>query len=143
MGNTPNKEAAEREYLNNYLNSQKNIIQQQQQQINELSKMSLNQQKFSTQNMTANMYFQQQQKQKQRHINNNINKNDYNSNNNKPNDNKLRITGKPKLNPYKVLGIDKNFDETTLKKAYLRMAMKTHPDKGGSEEQFQLVSLTQ
>ena len=37
---------------------------------------------------------------------------------------------------YKVLGVDRQADDRTLKKAYRREAMKHHPDKGGSEEKF-------
>lgn len=37
---------------------------------------------------------------------------------------------------YKLLGVDRQADERTLKKAYRREAMKHHPDKGGSEEKF-------
>ena len=33
---------------------------------------------------------------------------------------------------YKILGVDRQADERTLKKAYRREAMKHHPDKGGS-----------
>lgn len=39
----------------------------------------------------------------------------------------------------KILGIDGKFDEVSLKKAYRRKAAETHPDKGGSAEDFQLV----
>ena len=46
-----------------------------------------------------------------------------------------------KLNPYKILGIGKNYDEKTLKKAYLKKAMVTHPDRGGSQLEFQQVSI--
>ena len=48
---------------------------------------------------------------------------------------------KPKLDPYRILGIDRNYDETILKKAYLKKALKTHPDRGGSNEEFQKVSI--
>ena len=46
-----------------------------------------------------------------------------------------------KLDPYKILGIQKNYDEQSLKKAYLKAAMKTHPDRGGTPAQFQQVSI--
>jgi ATPase subunit of ABC transporter with duplicated ATPase domains len=37
--------------------------------------------------------------------------------------------------------ISKNYDEHTLKKAYLRAAMKSHPDRGGTQDAFQKVSI--
>jgi curved DNA-binding protein CbpA len=42
---------------------------------------------------------------------------------------------------YKVLGIDRGADDRTLKKAYRQMALKHHPDKGGSEEKFGEVAV--
>jgi len=48
---------------------------------------------------------------------------------------------KPKINPYHELRIGENYDESTLKKAYLSRAMETHPDRGGSKEEFQKVTV--
>jgi len=45
------------------------------------------------------------------------------------------------LNPYEILGIHKNFTLDELKDKYKRVAKKAHPDRGGSEELFTLVSL--
>ena len=42
-------------------------------------------------------------------------------------------------NPYKVLGVDVSATIIEIKKAFRRMSMKTHPDKGGSNEEFQEV----
>merc|ERR1712166_94916 len=45
------------------------------------------------------------------------------------------------LDPYQILGLPKQYDETMLKKAYLKKAMKTHPDRGGTPQLFQQVSI--
>ena len=37
---------------------------------------------------------------------------------------------------YKILGVDKSIDDSALKKAYRKLAMKHHPDKGGDEKKF-------
>lgn len=44
------------------------------------------------------------------------------------------------MDPYKTLGVPKNADDDTVKKAYRRMALKHHPDKGGDPEIFKAVS---
>ena len=41
---------------------------------------------------------------------------------------------------YKILGVDKSADNNTLKKAYRKLAMKHHPDKGGDEKKFKDIS---
>lgn len=46
-----------------------------------------------------------------------------------------------KVDPYKVLNISKQFTLEQLKEAYKAMALKVHPDKGGSEYLFKLVTL--
>ena len=45
------------------------------------------------------------------------------------------------VDPYKVLNIPKNFTIEQLKEAYKKMALTVHPDKGGSEYLFKLVTL--
>lgn len=40
------------------------------------------------------------------------------------------------MDPYKVLGVDRNTNESDLKKAYKSKAMKHHPDRGGDEAKF-------
>ena len=41
---------------------------------------------------------------------------------------------------YTTLGVPKNADAAEIKKAYKKLAMKHHPDKGGNEETFKKVS---
>lgn len=44
------------------------------------------------------------------------------------------------LDLYAVLQTDKSQDSSGIRKAYLRCALRTHPDKGGDEESFRQVS---
>jgi DnaJ homolog subfamily A member 2 len=41
---------------------------------------------------------------------------------------------------YKILGVDSNASESEIKKAYRTLALKNHPDKGGSEEKFKEIT---
>jgi DnaJ family protein B protein 4 len=41
---------------------------------------------------------------------------------------------------YDILGVSNAANETELKKAYRKLALKHHPDKGGDEEQFKEIS---
>lgn len=43
------------------------------------------------------------------------------------------------LNPHEILGVAKNASEDEIKKAYKKLVMKHHPDKGGDPEQFKNV----
>ena len=136
MGNSSSS-TNEKELNNQYnfydsqLNEYKRMIIAQQEQINQLSKMNLKQNIQSRQ--TANMFFNDVP-------NPNVIQNKSNSQFNTINTNLIE-NKKKKLNPYQILGIDTNFDEVTLKKAYLRKALKTHPDRGGSTQEFQKVSI--
>jgi len=41
---------------------------------------------------------------------------------------------------YDVLGVDKNADASTIKKAYRKLAKEKHPDSGGDEEEFKEIA---
>lgn len=41
---------------------------------------------------------------------------------------------------YETLGVEKNADDKEIKKAYRRLAVKHHPDKGGDEQKFKEIS---
>lgn len=45
-----------------------------------------------------------------------------------------------KIDPLKVLNLPQNFNKEMLRDAYKRMALKSHPDKGGSEYLFKIVT---
>tara|TARA_B110000285_G_C15133765_1_gene625407 strand:+ start:262 stop:1293 length:1032 start_codon:yes stop_codon:yes gene_type:complete len=91
-----------------YIQQQKEIIEKQQHQINNLMQQNQPQQNQQTVNQG------QPQEKKVSH----------------------------KINPYKILGLAKQYNETELKKAYLQAAMVTHPDRGGSNLEFKKVQLS-
>lgn len=135
MGNTPAKDRQQDMY-SEYIRQQQELIYKQQQQINSLYQ-------FNLENADQSIF------QTNPSMNSNPSiPNDSNSNFNRSIDqtgydnNSLKITSqKKKLDPYDILGIPKKYDEKTLKKAYLKAAMRTHPDRGGSRDEFQKVSI--
>ena len=44
------------------------------------------------------------------------------------------------FNPYDVLGVSKNFTLEELKYNYKKVAKRVHPDRGGNEKLFKLLS---
>ena len=43
-------------------------------------------------------------------------------------------------NLYDILGVQKNASQDDIKKAYKKLAIQNHPDKGGDEKKFQEIS---
>jgi len=41
--------------------------------------------------------------------------------------------------PFDVLRVDRDADEAEVDRAYRELVLETHPDQGGSREEFQLV----
>jgi len=129
MGQTPSKDAQYADLYSSYIQQQQNLIQQQQMQINSLYQLNIE----SIQQMPSNMFFQS----------------DVNNMQSQALPQALPQaqalpqlpSARPRLDPYKILKINKNYDEKTLKKAYLNAAMKSHPDRGGSPQAFQQVSI--
>ena len=117
MGQTPSRDKQISDLYSSYLQQQQDLILQQQLQINDLV---LN--NFMTQNNSLpQLMFQNNNN------NNNNNNQSYISNSSQlPQLPQLPQLSKPKLDPYKILGIDKNYDKQTLKKAYLKAAYKYH-----------------
>ena len=117
MGQTPSKDKQFYDIYSSYIQKQQELILKQQNQINSLYQMNIDTQQFNQQQqIPPNLLFQ--------------------------NSTTPQITSsKVKLDPYKILNISKNYDEKTLKRAYLKAAMKSHPDRGGSKDSFQKVSI--
>ena len=144
MGQTPSKDAQYAELYSSYIQQQQNLIYQQQQQINSLFNTNLQNQMIQQQ-MPPNMFFQSDTNT----MNSQMNSQAYNqqqaqqqTQSNYPSTPQLQLpSAKTKLDPYKILGIGKEYDEKTLKKSYLKAAMKAHPDRGGTPQAFQQVSI--
>ena len=142
MGNTPTKDSQQEIYAS-YIQKQQDLIFKQQQQINELYKYNL-----ETQQITPNMFFQhgianQNYENGRRILGNSLELSGKFQQGNLPQNSlpQLPPANKQKLDPYKILNISKKYDEKTLKKAYLKAALVSHPDRGGTQEKFQLVSI--
>ena len=141
MGNTQAGTTNSNVHLyDQYISEQKRIIAAQQEQINNLSRMNLSQNTMQH-NIPSNIMLQQM------NTNQNNQRQPVGSMNNRSNQQIPQLpqiegpSQQTKLNPYKILGVSKNYDEKSLKKAYLKKAMVTHPDRGGSQLEFQQVSI--
>ena len=44
------------------------------------------------------------------------------------------------MNPYKILGVNKNASQDEIKNAFRKKALEHHPDKGGNEEKFKQIN---
>ena len=154
MGQTPSRDAQYADLYSSYIQQQQNLIYQQQQQINSLFNSNLQNQMLQQQ-MPPNMLLQydmnqnqsQQGIQEQQGIQGQQGS-QYQSgqwqSQSPPQSSNTQLqlpSAKTRLDPYKILGISKNYDEKLLKKAYLKAAMKSHPDRGGSPQAFQQVSI--
>jgi curved DNA-binding protein CbpA len=128
MGQTPSKDQQYADLYSSYIQQQQNLIAQQQSQINGLYQMNLESQQSQSQHqMPPNMIFQHEQYEQGQQQNNNSYP--------------QLPSARPKLDPYQILKVSKDYDEKSLKKAYLKVAMKAHPDRGGSAQAFQQVSI--
>jgi DnaJ homolog subfamily C member 9 len=54
---------------------------------------------------------------------------------------KLLVEAFGEKSVYEILEIDKNADSDQIKKAYRKLALKYHPDKGGDAKKFQALSM--
>jgi DnaJ-class molecular chaperone len=54
-------------------------------------------------------------------------------------DGKIEILKKPKESPFTVLGLKQDCTEEEFKAAYKKRAKETHPDMGGTAEEFRKV----
>ena len=127
MGNTPAKDMQQETYAT-YIQQQQDMIYKQQQQINSLYQYNLDNRQHDHEQ--ERQQERQERQQRERH--------------DREHDPRLLPSGKSdshKIDPYKILNISKQYDEKTLKKCYLKAAMTAHPDRGGSRDAFQKVSI--
>ena len=54
---------------------------------------------------------------------------------------KLNLLEEKNIDPYKVLEVSKTANMTQIKNAYKKKAKKYHPDRGGSGQEFQVVTM--
>ena len=119
----------------NVFDEQNHIIQQQHQQImylqqqmqqQQMQQQQMQEQQIQQQQMQEQQMQQQEQQQQQQIQQQQI---------------QQQQKKKKKINPYKILGICKDYDRQILKKAYMEKAMVLHPDRGGNADDFKLLGL--
>lgn len=143
MGNTPTKDKQQQDAYAAYIQHQQDLILQQQQQINSLFQYGLDNQQtptnvvFQNQQPQMGQSYMASQQQQQQHQHQQQEQQQSLPNQPLPS----LSSGKQKLDPYKILKLPKQFDEKMLKKAYLKAAMVSHPDRGGTRDAFQRVSI--
>ena len=52
---------------------------------------------------------------------------------------KIDVSSKPQIDAYKVLGVKSSDSWDTIHRRYLRLSKQVHPDKGGTDELFQIL----
>jgi curved DNA-binding protein CbpA len=150
MGNTDSSLSNEE-----YINQQRLIITAQQEQINRLASQQMNSQQMNPQQMNSQQMNPQQMNPQQ------MNPQQMNPQqqptlqphipmaNQIPDFNQEMFSGggpkkkkKTQVDPYKVFGLSKNYDENSLKKKYIELAMKYHPDRNPDVDpkKFKVIS---
>lgn len=117
MGQTQSQQTTNADLYAQYITQQQELIRRQQEQINSLYRYNMN----MNESAPINIILQKEQKYKEQQ--------------------QMKALPSGKLDPYKILELPRNFDEKMLKKAYLKAAMVSHPDRGGTEDKFQQVSI--
>jgi len=153
MGNTlSGEEDTQKTMYNKYIQQQQQQIQQQQNKINQLLQqkqspnlpVQVNRQRRYSQERQQQRRQQQQQHQPHQQQHQPRHEQQQQHHGHHPSQSNVRRvpnSAKTHMNPYNILGIDKNYTEESLKKAYIRKAVKTHPDKGGDKDAFQQVTI--
>ena len=145
MGNTDSSLSNEE-----YINQQRLIITAQQEQINRLASQQMNSQQMNPQQMNPQqMNPQQMNHQQMNHQQQPTLQPHIPMANQIPDFNQEMFSGggpkkkkKTQVDPYKVFGLSKNYDENSLKKKYIELAMKYHPDKNPDVDpkKFKVIS---
>lgn len=135
MGNTPSGEEIDKD---TFIEEQRKIIREQNEQIQRLASIAENNTNSST--SLEGQLHEPLQDQQHDHIQRGMYEKKMYEKKMYEKEIREKKKKKKKINPYEILNIGENYDETSLKKAYLSKALETHPDRGGSQEAFQIVT---